>query len=165
MTVEMLTPTAAHMGRYLSFRLAGEEYGLEILKVQEIIGMLNVTRVPRTPDWVRGVINLRGRVIPVIDARRKFGMPAEPDTEKTCIIIVHVGAAERRAQLGLVVDEVSEVLDIAPEAIEPPPPLETDGGVSFLSGLGKLPDRVLILVDIDRALADGVRDALADIVD
>ena len=141
MTVEMLTPTAAHMGRYLSFRLAGEEYGLEILKVQEIIGMLNVTRVPRTPDWVRGVINLRGRVIPVIDARRKFGMPAEPDTEKTCIIIVHVGAAERRAQLGLVV------------------------GVWFLSGLGKLPDRVLILVDIDRALADGVRDALADIVD
>ena len=103
----------AQQGKYLTFRLAEEEYGLEILKVQEIIKMMDITKVPRTPDFVRGVINLRGKVIPVVDLRLKFGMEAKETTDKTCVIVVQVRRNEATVTMGIIVDEVSEVLDIA----------------------------------------------------
>ena len=99
-------------GKFLTFHLGGEEYGLEILKVQEIIGIMAITRVPRTPEFVRGVINLRGKVIPVVDLRLKFEMEGQADTERTCIIVVQVSHNNNQVTMGLLVDEVSEVLDI-----------------------------------------------------
>ena len=105
-------------GKYLTFKLVNEEYGLEILKVREIIGMMAITRVPRTPAFVRGVINLRGKVIPVIDLRSKFGMENVADTEETCIIVVDVSRNNDKLQIGILVDSVSEVLDIKGEDIE-----------------------------------------------
>ena len=135
-------------GKFLTFFLAGEEYGLEILKVFEIIGMLPITRVPRTPSCIRGVINLRGKVIPIVDLREKFGMPAAGDAAETCIIVVQV----QGVQIGVVVDRVSEVAHIAASEIEPPPSFGADVPTDFLLGLGKANDRVRLLLDIDRVL-------------
>jgi purine-binding chemotaxis protein CheW len=135
-------------GKFLTFFLADEEYGLEILKVHEILGVLPITRVPRTPSFIRGVINLRGKVIPIVDLRRKFGMPDEDDTAQTCIIVVQV----QGLQMGVVVDRVSEVLDIAGEQVEPPPAFGCDVDTSYILGIGKGEGRVRILLDIDKAL-------------
>ena len=121
MSAEAQVATIAQAGKYLSFVLGSEEYGLEILKVQEINGMMDVTRVPRTPEYVRGVINLRGRVIPVVNLRRMFGMEPVDDDEKTCIIVVQVARADSQITMGIIVDEVSEVLNISADQIEPPP--------------------------------------------
>ena len=153
MTVETPVARTAQEGKYLSFVLGEEEYGLEILKVQEINGMMGITRVPRTPDYVRGVINLRGRVIPIVSLRRKFNMPDVEDTDKTCIIVVQVDHAETELTMGIVVDEVSEVLNIKCEQIEPTPSF--GGGmaaIEFVTGMGKLEDKVVILLDIDSVL-------------
>jgi purine-binding chemotaxis protein CheW len=139
-------------GKYLTFQLAAEEYGLEILKVQEIIGMMSVTRVPRTPDFVRGVINLRGKVIPVIDLRLKFGLEAREDTEKTCIIVVQVTAGGDRVTMGIIVDEVSEVLDIGAEQIEPSPEFGSAVDADFILGMGKVASKVIMLLDADKVL-------------
>lgn len=153
------TQTAIHSlclakpGKYLSFVLGREEYGLEILKVQEIIGIMEVTRVPRTPPYVRGVINLRGRVIPVVDLRTKFKMPTIEDTEKTCVIVVQVARDDTTITMGVIVDEVSEVLSFTEDQIEPAP--EFGGGMEeagFVTGMGKLGKKVLILLDSDRVL-------------
>ena len=135
-------------GKFLTFFLAGEEYGLEILKVHEIIGMLPITRVPRTPAFVRGVINLRGKVIPIIDLRRKFGMESEA-AEETCIIVVQV----QGIQIGIVVDRVSEVADIASADIENTPSFGADVQTDYLLGIGKSQDRVRLLLDIERVLS------------
>ncbi len=136
-------------GKFLTFFLAGEEYGLEILKVHEIIGMLPITRVPRTPDYIRGVVNLRGKVIPIVDLRAKFSMAREDDDQETCIIVVQV----RGVQIGIVVDRVSEVASIADADIEPPPPFGADVPTDFLLGLGKAGGRVKLLLDIERVLS------------
>lgn len=135
-------------GKYLTFILAGEVYGLEILKVREIMGMMDITSVPRTPDFVKGVINLRGKVIPVIDLRLKFGMEAGELTEQTCIIVVDVGGIE----MGIVVDKVSEVLDIPGEDIEDAPSFGVDMSTDFILGMGKAGGQVTILLDISRVL-------------
>jgi purine-binding chemotaxis protein CheW len=135
-------------GKYLTFFLRGEEYGLEILKVQEIIGMMEITPVPRTPDFIRGVINLRGKVIPIIDLRLKFAMEAVGQTEQTCIIVVQA----RGLQMGIVVDKVSEVLDIATEDIEDAPSFGADVESDYILGIGKSEGRVKLLLDIDRVL-------------
>ncbi|GIX47030.1 MAG: chemotaxis protein CheW [Candidatus Tectimicrobiota bacterium] len=135
-------------GKFLTFFLGQEEYGLEILKVQEIIGMLDITPVPRTPPFVRGVINLRGKVIPIIDLRRKFGMAAAQG-EETCIVVVKAHGVET----GLVVDRVSEVLDIAEEDVEAPPDFGAGVDTSFLLGIAKSDKRVQLLLDIDKVLA------------
>lgn len=135
-------------GKYLTFVLAEEEYGLEILKVREIIGMMDITAVPRTPDFVRGVINLRGKVIPVVDLRCKFGMPTTEATDETCIIVVDVGNVE----MGIIVDKVSEVLDIVSEDIEPPPQFGVSVDTDFILGMGKANNRVTILLDISKVL-------------
>jgi purine-binding chemotaxis protein CheW len=136
-------------GKFLTFFLAGEEYGLEILKVHEIIGMLPVTRVPRTPDYIRGVINLRGKVIPIVDLRQKFGMPQQAVAQETCIIVVQVLGVS----IGVVVDKVSEVASIAASEIEPPPSFGADVPTDFLLGLGKSNGRIRLLLDIDRVLS------------
>ncbi|HVP57090.1 MAG TPA: chemotaxis protein CheW [bacterium] len=136
-------------GKYLTFRLAAEDYGLEILKVREIIGMMDITAVPRTPTFVKGVINLRGKVIPVVDLREKFGMEAVEHTEETCIIVVDVGKIE----MGIIVDKVSEVLDIPGEDIQDTPTLGTDVNTDFILGIGKTGGRVKILLDIDKVLS------------
>lgn len=140
-------------GKYLTFVLADENYGLEILKVREIIGMMDITAVPRTPAYVKGVVNLRGKVIPVVDLRLKFGMEAAEATEQTCIIVVDDG----RVETGIIVDKVSEVLDIASNDIEDPPSFGTSVDTSFILGMGKANDRVTILLDISRVLGnDGI---------
>ncbi len=144
-------------GKYLTFVLAREEYGLEILKVREIIGMMEITAIPRTPDFVKGVINLRGKVIPVIDLRRKFEMPAADATDQTCVIVVDVGAVE----MGIIVDKVSEVLAIAAEDIEPPPSFGVAVDTDFILGMGKANDRVTILLDISRVLTGQDLSAIA----
>lgn len=141
-------------GKYLTFKLDAEEFGLEILKVQEIIKMMDVTRVPRTPDFVRGVVNLRGKVIPVIDLRRKFDMESREETEKTCIIVVTVKRETGSVVMGIIVDEVSEVLDVAGESIEPPPEFGGSLDTTFILGMGKVGDRVVTLMDIDKVLSN-----------
>lgn len=136
-------------GKYLTFFLGGEEYGLEILKVREIIGMMDITAVPRTPDFVKGVINLRGKVIPVIDLRLKFGMPAAEQTDETCIIVVDVGEME----MGIIVDKVSEVMDIGADDIEDAPSFGIDVDTEFILGMGKAESKVTILLNISRVLS------------
>jgi purine-binding chemotaxis protein CheW len=152
--MESTAVKTAQAGKFLSFILGEEEYGLEILKVQEINGMMGITRVPRTSDYVRGVINLRGRVIPIVSLRKKFKMASVPDTEKTCIIVVQVKHSEREITMGIIVDEVSEVLNISERQIEAPPSF--GGGMEeadFITGMGKLENRVVILLDIDRVMS------------
>ena len=139
-------------GKYLTFKLVNEEYGLEILKVREIIGMMAITRVPRTPAFVRGVINLRGKVIPVIDLRSKFGMENVADTEETCIIVVDVSRNNDKLQIGILVDSVSEVLDIKGEDIEDAPSFGTDMDTDFIIGMAKTKGSVKILLNIERVL-------------
>jgi len=145
----------AQPGKYLTFELAAEVYGLEILKVQEIIGMMNVTRVPRTPDFVRGVINLRGKVIPVVDLRLKFSLDRTEDTEKTCIIVVQVTRDDTQVTMGIIVDEVSEVIDVTGEQIEPPPSFGAAVDADFIMGMGKVNQKVVMLLDVDKVLSGG----------
>ncbi len=139
-------------GKYLTFALAHEEYGLEILKVREIIGYMDITAVPQTPHHVKGVINLRGQVIPVIDLRAKFGMETTEVTEETCIIVVEISQGGRKFSTGIVVDHVQEVLDIAGEDIEESPQFGSNFDADFILGMGKIGDSVKILLDIDRVL-------------
>ena len=140
-------------GKYLTFALGPEEYGLEILKVREIIGYMEITAVPQTPSHVKGVINLRGQVIPVIDLRAKFGMDTTETTEETCIIVVEISQADRKFNTGIVVDHVQEVLDIPGEDIEPAPQFDSSVDTSFILGMGKIGDSVKILLDINKVLA------------
>jgi purine-binding chemotaxis protein CheW len=140
-------------GKYLTFNLGGESYGLEIMKVQEIIKIIDVTQIPKTPEFVRGVINLRGKVIPVIDLRLKFEIQAQEDTEKTCIIVMQVKSKDDTVTiLGIIVDEVSEVLDIGEEKIEPSPSFGANIDTDFILGMGKVGDKVMSMLDIDKIL-------------
>ena len=135
-------------GKFLTFFLAGEEYGIEILKVHEIIGLLPITRVPQTPEYMRGIINLRGKVIPIVDLRSKFGLSVGEATSMTCIIVVRV----RGIAMGIVVDAVSEVVNINSHDIEATPSFGSDVNTDFILGIGKSEGRARILLDIDRAL-------------
>jgi purine-binding chemotaxis protein CheW len=139
-------------GKFLTFALGREEYGLGITKVREIIGCMEVTAVPRTPAYVKGVINLRGQVIPVIDLRTKFGMDAVPATEETCIVVVEITQEGRKLSTGLIVDRVKEVLNIASESVEDAPDMGVAVDAQFILGLGKVGQSVKILLDIDRVL-------------
>jgi purine-binding chemotaxis protein CheW len=143
---------AAREGKYLTFVLGKEEYGLEILKVKEIIGMMDITSVPNVPSYVKGVINLRGKVIPVVELRLKFGMESIPYTERTCIIVVDVQVKGRLALVGIVVDAVSEVLNINREEIENTPNFGTEMDTSYILGMAKVKGQVKILLDIDQVL-------------
>lgn len=139
-------------GKYLTFSLAGEAYGIGILKVREIIGMRPVTCVPRVPSHIKGVINLRGKVIPVVDLRLRFGLAPVDYDQRACIIVVEIPASEGAVPMGVVVDAVSEVLNIKGEAIEPRPDFGGRCRTDFILGMAKTEGQVKILLDIDRVL-------------
>ena len=141
-------------GKFLTFLMANEKYGLEILKVREIMGMMDVTSIPTTPAFIRGVINLRGKVIPVVDLRLKFGIEAKEDTERTCIIVVHLRHTAQEMTMGIIVDEVSDVLDIDRDQIEPPPSFGANVRTDFILGMGKVEKKVMTMLDIDRVLTE-----------
>jgi purine-binding chemotaxis protein CheW len=141
-------------GKYLSFFLDREEYGIGILKVKEIIGMMPITPVPQTPGYVKGVVNLRGRVIPVMDLRSRFGMETADYTERTCIIVVEVQTGSGQIQTGIVVDSVSEVLNIKGSEIEDTPAFGSKLNTDYILGMAKLGGSVKILLDIDKVLSD-----------
>ncbi len=140
------------MEKYLTFNLGNEQYGLEILKVREIIGLMDITKVPRTPEFVRGVINLRGKVIPVIHLRNKFGMDTIEDTEQTCIIVVDILFESNSLQMGIIVDSVSEVLDIEKSDIEETPTFGAAVQTNFIKGIAKTKGGVKILLNIEDVL-------------
>jgi len=139
-------------GKYLTFTLADEEYGIGILRVREIIGMLPITSVPQTPAFVKGVINLRGKVIPVVDLRLKFGMQEMEYSERTSIIVVEVKGPNSYIQIGIVVDAVSEVVNIKGDDIEDTPTFGTKLDTEYILGMAKMGGGVKILLDIDRVL-------------
>jgi len=140
-------------GKYLTFTLAEEEYGIGILKIKEIIGMLPITSVPQTPDFVKGVINLRGKVIPVMDLRLRFGMMSIDYTERTCIIVVEITGQTGTILVGIVVDAVSEVLNIKGDDIEKTPTFGTKLNTDYILGMAKMEGAVKILLDIDQVLS------------
>ena len=143
-------------GKYLTFALSQEEYGLPVLKVREIIKVMDITQVPQVPPHVLGVINLRGKVIPVIDLRRKFGFAATEYTERTCIIVVDVDLATVRVMMGIVVDSVSEVLNVSDSEMEETPDFGGRTTTDYILGLAKVKGAVKILLDLDRVLgSDG----------
>lgn len=139
-------------GKYLTFTLDNEEYGISILKIKEIIGMMPVTSVPQTPEFVKGVINLRGKVIPVVDLRLRFGMKSIEYTERTCIIVVEIAERYDNIVIGIVVDSVSEVLNIKGEDIEDTPTFGTKLNTDYILGMAKMEGGVKIMLDIDRVL-------------
>ena len=145
--------SAQKEGKYLTFTLAGEEYGIGILKVKEIIGMMPITSVPQTPEFVKGVINLRGKVIPVVDLRLKFGMEKMDYTDRTCIIVVEIHTQTGTVRIGIVVDAVSEVLNIKEEVIEETPAFGARLDTGYILGMAKIGGGVKILLDIDRVLS------------
>jgi purine-binding chemotaxis protein CheW len=143
-------------GKYLTFALGAEEYGLPVLKVREIIKMMSITSVPQVPDHVRGVINLRGKVIPVIDLRVKFGFAPRDYTARTCIIVVEVAMAQARTLIGIIVDHVSEVLNISADEIGPVPEFGHGVETSNMQGIATVKGQVKVLVDLDCVLgSDG----------
>jgi purine-binding chemotaxis protein CheW len=144
----------ARAGKYLTFQLANEEFGIRVLKVREIMGVQEITAVPQTPAHVKGVINLRGKVIPVIDLRLKFGVPAAEYSQRTCIIVTQIAGEHSSAILmGIVVDAVSEVLNLSAQEIEDTPDFGEDIGAEYLLGMAKVKGKVKILLDIDRILS------------
>lgn len=149
-------------GKYLTFSLADEEYGIGILKIKEIIGMMPITSVPRTPDYVQGVINLRGKVIPVIDLRLRFSMPESEYTDRTCIVVVEIGGQAMNMIIGIVVDSVSEVLNIKGEEIEETPSFGTSLDTDYIFGMAKVEGGVKILLDIDTVLSSDEMAQLQD---
>jgi len=145
---------SALAGKFMTFKLGNEEYGIEILKVREIIGLMEITRVPRVTPWIRGVINLRGKVVPVVDLRVKFGMSPTAATEQTVIIVVQCAIGGRELTMGILVDQVLEVLPLEASQIEPPPSFgtaEVDAG--FILGVAKAEKRVIFLLDIGKVLS------------
>ncbi len=145
--------TAKPAGKYLTFKLADEEYGLTIHKVREIIGFARITRAPHVPDLFRGVVNLRGKVVPVIDLRVRFGLPLLEDTTQSCIIVVEVAHESRTVLIGVLVDSVAEVRAISSANIEPVPSFGMNVDTGFILGMGKSQDRVILLLDIDRVVS------------
>ncbi len=137
-------------GKFLTFFLGSEEYAIEILKVQEIIGLMPITPVPKMPGYIRGVLNLRGKIVPVMNLRRRFGFPAVEDTDETCIIVVQ----DAEHLMGVLVDKVSEVVDIAAEAIEDVPSVGMSGQSDYLAGIGKVDDSVKMIVEVHKVLFD-----------
>jgi purine-binding chemotaxis protein CheW len=143
-------------GKYLTFELGDEGYGIEILKVREIIGLMEITKVPNMPHYVRGVINLRGKIHPVVDLHSKFGMGTTENTNETCIIVVDVAQNGKPIMVGILVDAVSEVLDITVGELEATPQFNISLDSQFIMGIAKIKDEIKILLEIDQVLADGM---------
>jgi purine-binding chemotaxis protein CheW len=146
------TETKTKADKYLTFALGKEEFGLEILKVREIIGYMPITAVPRMPNYVKGIINLRGQVIPVVNLRCRFEMENMDITDQTCIIVVDIHHEGRSFNAGLIVDRVQEVLDIGQDNIDDAPQFGNDVNTDFILGIGKADSSIKILLDIDRVL-------------
>ena len=146
MAVASITETT----QYLTFKLENELFALEIGKVREVLDFTNITKVPQTPDYMRGVINLRGSVVPVVDLRLKFGMTMAEKTVNTCVIIVEVEMDGESVVMGAMADAVQEVLDLEPDQIEPPPRIGTKLNTDFIRGMGKHADQFIIILDIDK---------------
>ena len=142
----------------VTFDIGDEEFGVDILKVQEINRMLGITRVPRTPDFVEGVINLRGKIIPVIDLRKRFKMDGKDSDKHTRIVVVEID----QKIVGFIVDTVSEVLRISSSTVEPPPPIVAGIDSEYISGVGKLEDRLLLLLDLNKLLTDNEMNMLGE---
>jgi purine-binding chemotaxis protein CheW len=140
-------------GKYLTFSLEGEEYGIGIRKVKEIIGMMNIRTIPKAPDYVKGFINLRGKVIPVLDLRIKFGLKNTEYTDRTCIIVVEIKGNDNNILMGTVVDSVSEVLNVKAADIDKKPDFGVEMETDYILGIAKSGDRVKILLDIDKVIS------------
>ena len=157
MTMTMNEPAAAasdaRAGKYLTFQLSREEFGIRVLKVREIMGLQEITAVPQTPAHIKGVINLRGKVVPVIDLRLKFGLPAAEYNQRTCIIVTQLQGESAQVLMGIVVDGVSEVINLAGGEIEDTPDFGEELGGGYLLGMAKVKGKVKILLDIDRVLS------------
>lgn len=163
-TMDQAVKAMAHReGKYLTFSLAEEEYGIGILKIKEIIGMMPVTTVPRTPEYVKGVINLRGKVIPIIDLRLRFGMEAIDYTERTCIIVVEIEGQTGTVQVGVVVDAVSEVLNVDTKDIEDTPQFGRSLDTEYILGMAKMEGGVKILLDVDQVLTGEESEAISNV--
>jgi len=137
-------------GKYLTFQLENEEYGIPIKKVKEIIGIMDITHIPKTPEFIIGVINLRGKIIPVMDLRLKFGLAGKDYNQRTCIIVIEIITPEINKQIGIIVDTVSEVVNVQSDDMEMPPQYDSHIEESFLHGLGKVKGKVILLLDIGR---------------
>ncbi len=148
-------------GKYLIFHLGTEEFGTEVLKVREIMGLQDITTVPQTPHYVKGVINLRGKVIPVVDLRLKFGLPSEEYTARTCIIVVRTRQVEEELMIGIIVDGVAEVLNLASADIEDTPDFGPGVVTPYLKGMAKIKGKVKILLDIDQVLSSNELNGLS----
>jgi len=142
-------------GKYLLFELGGEEYGIEILRVREIIGLMDITPVPQSPPFIRGVINLRGKIIPVLDMRRRFGMEEGKYTERSCIIVTELKNGKDQLMLGMLVDGVREVANIPADQIDPAPQFGASVDMRYIMGMAKMKERVAILLDVEKLLKDG----------
>ena len=151
-------------GKYLIFGLGREEFGIRVLNVREIMGIQDITAVPHTPSYLKGVINLRGKVIPVVDLRAKFGLPAIEHTQRTCIIVVQVINDMSSVLMGIIVDGVAEVLNLMPGDIEDTPDFGHGVTSSYLLGMAKVKDRVKILLNIDEVMAAQELQTLGDLV-
>lgn len=150
------------VSQYLTFVLSAEIFAMGILAIKEIIEYANLTEVPMMPGYVRGVINLRGSVVPVIDLSVRFGKPASPVTKRTCIVIIEIVANGERHVLGVVVDAVNAVLDIPSTEIEPPPAFGASIRTDFIQGMGKVNGKLVILLDVDHVLAADEMDVLTE---
>ena len=158
MAVETITETT----QYLTFKLEDELFALDIGKVREVLDFTSITKVPRTPDYMRGVINLRGSVVPVVDLRLKFGMVQAEKTVNTCVIIVEVELGGEKVVMGAMADAVQEVLDLEPDQIEPPPRIGTRLNTDFIKGMGKHADQFIIILDIDKVFTQGELDLVQE---
>jgi purine-binding chemotaxis protein CheW len=156
---------ASRAGKYLVFHLGREHFGIRVLKVREIMGLQDITAVPHTPIFIKGVFNLRGKVIPVIDLRLRFQMPEVEYSPRTCIIVVSLAGTDEPVPMGLVVDGVAEVINIGEHDIEAAPAFGSDMDTSYLLGIAKIRGEVKLLLDIDRALNVSHFDALANVSD
>lgn len=143
----------AEEGKYLTFNLKNENYGIPLGRVKEIIAMLPITEVPKTPDYIKGVINLRGKIIPIMDLRLKFCLEEKEYNDRTCIIVVDILNGEAKRQTGLAVDSVAEVVDIKSAEIEEMSSSENSDEDEFIIGIGKVKEKVVMLLDIDKILS------------
>jgi purine-binding chemotaxis protein CheW len=150
------TPTEAATEQYLTFMLAGEEYGVAILQVQEIKGWDKVTRIPHTPDYVLGVINLRGAVVPILDLRRRLGLGSVEFGPTTVVIVVRVNHGGNERTVGMVVDAVSEVYNVAAAETKPPPDVCGNVNTVFVKALATVQNRMLILLDMERLIGESI---------
>jgi len=161
----MSVPGITETVQYLTFTLAEEVFALDVSKVREILEYSTVTRVPQTPDFMRGVINLRGSVVPVVDLRLKFGLTASEQTISTCIIVVEALLDGDSIVLGALADSVQEVVDMEPDQIEPAPHIGVQLNASFIKGMGKYDGTFVMILDIDKVFSDEISNLVNDVVD